>query len=282
MELEKTLEENFVEEFSHDKSVEENDEKIDFTEKPSLLRTYFEILKKFVLVFIGLIVFGFFFIDTNDEIFAFAGQIGVLSFVFFKKREWLKSLFNKPSQKLEKKVLNKALFILIFVPLAINLIHYLVNKESFNSSMANYENSFYTGVDFFTIINLVIMAPLCEEIFFRGYIFNKLKTIHKPLTAIIISAIIFAVVHGTLIQQLSVWVDGCIYAYFFYRTGNIKLSIVGHFIGNLAALFSIYVGFYKFNENWNFLIIGLELIILYFVLHKVNNEAEDVLTESVV
>jgi len=74
MELEKTLEENFVEEFSHDKSVEENDEKIDFTEKPSMLKTYFEIFKKFLLVFIGLIFFGMFFYKTNDEILHLQGS----------------------------------------------------------------------------------------------------------------------------------------------------------------------------------------------------------------
>jgi len=282
MELEKTLEKNFVEEISLNENSEEQNEKIELGKKPSMLKTYFDILIKFLLVFIGLIFFGFFFINTNDEIFAFAGQLGVLFFVFFKKKVWLKSLFNKPSKKIEKKELNIALLILIFVPILINLVHLLINEASFDEAMKGYNQAFSSKVDFFNIMNMLIMAPLCEEIFFRGYVFNKLRTIHKPFTAITTSAIIFAMVHGTLFQQLNVWVDGCIYAYFFYRTGNIKLSILGHFIGNLAALFCIYIGVYKFNENWNFLVIALELIILYFVLHKVNNKAEEIMVESVI
>jgi len=193
---------------------------------------------------------------------------------------WVKSLFNKPSKKIEKKELNIALLILIFVPILINLIHLLINKTSFDKVMDGYNQAFSSKVDFFNIMNILILAPLGEEIFFRGYILNKLKTVHKPIVAIIITSIIFALFHGTILQKITVWVAGLIYGYFAHKTGNIKLSIWAHFLGNFVALMFIYREAYNINVNWDYLIVVLEVLILYFGVHFFNNKTRENLTES--
>ena len=280
MELEKTLEENFVEEISIDKNIEEHFEGEATEIKPSKIRTYFEILKKTLVLFLGMVFFGMFFYKTSDDIIGFVGTVGVLLVVFFRKKQWLKSLFDKPNKKIEKKELNIALLILIFVPMLINLVHFLINKTSFDEVMKGYNQAFSNKVDFFNIMNILILAPLGEEIFFRGYILNKLKTVHKPIVAIIITSIIFALFHGTILQKITVWVAGLIYGYFAHKTGNIKLSIWAHFLGNFAALMFIYREAYNINVNWDYLIVVLEVLILYFGVHFFNNKTRENSAES--
>ena len=280
MELKKTLEENFVEEISADKRIDEKLDNIGTEIKPSKIGTYFEILKKILFVFLGMIFFGMFFYKFSDDIIGFVGTLGVLIVVYFRKKQWLISLFNKPSKKIEKKELNRALIILIFVPILINLIHLLINKESFENAMTGYDQTFSSKVDFFNIVNILILAPLGEEIFFRGYILNKLKTVHKPIVAIVITGIIFALFHGTLLQKITIWVAGLIYGYFAHKTGNIKLSICAHFLGNFMALMFIYREAYNINENWNYVLAVLNVLILYFGVHVFNKKTREILDES--
>ena len=88
----------------------------------------------------------------------------------------------------------------------------------------------------FGIISITIMAPLVEELLFRGAIQGHLlrKGI-KPIYAILIASAVFGIVHINPIQVPFAFAIGMIFGWLYYRTGSVVPGIVGHFINNSIA-----------------------------------------------
>ena len=88
----------------------------------------------------------------------------------------------------------------------------------------------------FGIISIAIMAPLVEELLFRGAIQGyMLRKEMKPLHAILIASAIFGIVHMNPIQIPFAFAIGLIFGWLYYRTGSVVPGIIGHFINNSIA-----------------------------------------------
>ena len=88
----------------------------------------------------------------------------------------------------------------------------------------------------FGIISITIMAPLVEELLFRGAIQGyMLRKGMKPLNAILIASAIFGIVHMNPIQIPFAFAIGLIFGWLYYRTGSVVPGIIGHFINNSIA-----------------------------------------------
>ena len=88
----------------------------------------------------------------------------------------------------------------------------------------------------FGIISITIMAPLVEELLFRGAIQGYLlRKGMKPLQAIFIASAIFGIIHMNPIQIPFAFAIGMIFGWLYYRTGSLVPGIVGHFINNSIA-----------------------------------------------
>jgi membrane protease YdiL (CAAX protease family) len=88
----------------------------------------------------------------------------------------------------------------------------------------------------FGILSITIMAPLVEELLFRGAIQGyMLRKGMKPLHAILIASAIFGIVHMNPIQIPFAFAIGLIFGWLYYRTGSVVPGIIGHFINNSIA-----------------------------------------------
>ena len=74
----------------------------------------------------------------------------------------------------------------------------------------------------------VVLAPIVEEIVFRGGIYRFLKSQSSVLTAQIISGALFASMHGNLMSFLPLLVIGIILARQYEGSGNILVPICFH------------------------------------------------------
>lgn len=79
---------------------------------------------------------------------------------------------------------------------------------------------------------IVIVAPITEELLFRGIILRGLLSRHRPATAAALSAILFAVVHLNPWQFITTFVLGLMFAWFYLRTGSVTVCILAHAIHN--------------------------------------------------
>ncbi|MGI5842408.1 MAG: CPBP family intramembrane glutamic endopeptidase [Christensenellales bacterium] len=100
------------------------------------------------------------------------------------------------------------------------------------------------------LLNIVFMAILpaiFEEFLFRGIIFNGLKQYGKK-AAIVLSAVLFMLVHGSIDQTVYPLLFGFVLALIAYRSNNIVNSIVAHFINNATVLT---INFFALKTNFN-------------------------------
>ena len=78
------------------------------------------------------------------------------------------------------------------------------------------------------IVAVVILAPIAEEIFFRGVVFNALLREGGPRWAFIGSSALFAIIHVSLVALLPIFLLGLALAWVYRRTGNLLAPIVMH------------------------------------------------------
>lgn len=82
-----------------------------------------------------------------------------------------------------------------------------------------------------------VLAPIAEEIIFRGLIFRRMRDELKPVTAIILSSLAFGLYHGNMVQFLYASLLGSLLAVIYHRTGTLWTSILAHMAANLWSLF---------------------------------------------
>jgi uncharacterized protein len=81
---------------------------------------------------------------------------------------------------------------------------------------------------FLVIVAVVILAPIAEEIFFRGIVFNALLREGGRRWAFLGSAALFAVIHISLVAVLPIFLLGLALAWIYQRTGNLLAPIAMH------------------------------------------------------
>lgn len=89
----------------------------------------------------------------------------------------------------------------------------------------------------FGIIAVVVMAPIVEEMLFRGAIEGHLLRKWKnPAWAIIVSSLIFGLVHYNPAQVPFAFVLGIALGWVYYRTGSLFPGMLMHFINNGSSV----------------------------------------------
>ncbi len=101
-----------------------------------------------------------------------------------------------------------------------------------------YEDLFYSlSRNVFGFLSIALIAPIAEEMLFRGGIEGfLLRRKIKPIIAILVSAIIFGVIHANPAQIFFATILGIIFGWMYYRTGSILPSIVGHVLNNTVSV----------------------------------------------
>lgn len=89
------------------------------------------------------------------------------------------------------------------------------------------------------ILKVAIMAPIIEELIFRGVIMHGLMRNYSKFTAVFASALLFALFHLNPWQFPATFILGILLGILMLRTRNIYLCIMGHAFNNGLVLFSM-------------------------------------------
>ena len=84
-------------------------------------------------------------------------------------------------------------------------------------------------------IGAIIFAPILEEFFFRGVIFQKLALTKGIVKAMLISAIAFALVHFRY-DVIPLFIFGILYVILYLKTKQLAVPILAHFFYNAIAV----------------------------------------------
>lgn len=88
-----------------------------------------------------------------------------------------------------------------------------------------------------------LLAPLVEEMVFRGAILRSLlRWKENPWVGIVISALLFALIHMNPAQMPHAFLIGLLLGWMYYRTDSIVPGVVYHWVNNTVAyiLYNIY------------------------------------------
>jgi uncharacterized protein len=93
----------------------------------------------------------------------------------------------------------------------------------------------------------VVLAPLAEELLFRGLLFNALRRRRSLHVAVAISSIVFALVHVDVafsqpLALVGLTLVGFVLAYAYQRTGSLLVPIAGHAAFNAITLLVAFIG----------------------------------------
>lgn len=138
--------------------------------------------------------------------------------------------------------------------------------ESFGS--VDPENA---GEYIYSIFALALVPAFCEELIFRGIVYRGFRERFSSATAILLSALAFAVVHQNLQQLIYPIILGCLLAFIVEKTGSLFLSMVVHFANNFIVVTMRFIenltGFsMKLPNTWVlYLVAGIGLLVAFAI-----------------
>jgi hypothetical protein len=88
----------------------------------------------------------------------------------------------------------------------------------------------------FLLAGAILVAPVVEEIFFRGFVYAGLRARYGWKRAAVVSAALFAIIHLQPTAALPIFVLGLIFAFLYEWGGSIWPAIVMHFASNALAM----------------------------------------------
>jgi membrane protease YdiL (CAAX protease family) len=91
------------------------------------------------------------------------------------------------------------------------------------------------------LLGTVLLAPLFEELFFRGVLFNALQAHLSAHWVVVVSAVLFACIHPSWPLVISVLLAGLMYGTLRQLSGSVLPALLAHLIHN-ALTFVLYAG----------------------------------------
>ena len=128
----------------------------------------------------------------------------------------------------------------------------------------------------FALLGTVIGAPIVEEIFFRGLIFDRLKKGMPVVAAMLLSSLAFGAPHLQPVWILYAAFLGMVFSYIFQKTGSIRATIATHLAFNLTSTLIGFIGIsipvmgYYVSAG-----IAAALLVIIFILVKKNEVKMD-------
>ena len=152
--------------------------------------------------------------------------------------------------------------LMIFIMVLINISFFIFELKIGNNSgdILSNESISYTYITFFSA---VFIAPIVEEMIFRGVIMNDLKE-YEYKTAIIINSVLFGLAHTEIKKVIITIFLGIIFSYVAYRY-SLRYSVLLHMVWNLNSSMGSIFYYNKMPDEmiiWFVAVLSLALIVI--------------------
>ena len=211
---------------------------------------------------------------TNGWGYILATVVGVLILLLWKKKEYfVKELFTQ-----RRKMTSGDFFMLLAVFLTAQALlqvvapalEWLLNQIGLSAMMAMASASM-TADTFSFFLYIAFLAPLAEELLFRGLILRTLEPMGKQY-AIVVSSALFGLLHGNIIQLPFAFLSGLVMGYVaaeYSLLWAIVLHVVNNFV--LSDLMNRLNGLVPGLGDWIFIFVmiaGSLAAVVIFILRR--------------
>lgn len=171
----------------------------------------------------------------------------------------------------------------IFACLSLNNLIDLSGIVNFSPVYQELADKVFGGNQVITFLTSACMAPVLEELLFRGLIYKRLRFICKPAIAAVISSLAFGLTHGNLVQFVYAFLAGMLLAYVYEKYKNLWAPILFHFCANAVSILGadIIDGAYLiWVKIAMFVIETAALFLIYKIIDcKVNRQIKPIISE---
>ena len=118
-----------------------------------------------------------------------------------------------------------------------------INVDMENSRLIAASAQYYSSMVPFMgtilmVLNLLVIAPAAEELALRGIVYTRIEKQLNPIAAIIVSAVLFGLMHfmaGGIILVAGTAIMGLIFGLLMYKYRSLWLCIIAHICANLSG-----------------------------------------------
>ena len=141
--------------------------------------------------------------------------------------------------KIKFKNLNSIIILyLIIIILAINLVSgYLLSDYPLQKNVS--QLSISREITIIQLLSVLVFAPITEEFYFRGILFNYFKKRSGKLFILILTSLIFSIIHFNVPATPTLFILGISLGLIKLTTDSIFITIIMHSIFNCTMLLMI-------------------------------------------
>ncbi len=192
-------------------------------------------LKEIVVVYIlqYIVILGssyiYLSIDPKGDVTGFLTTMGYILLILFDIIVAIYLYLRNKRKEKKVKVANyfPVVYLGIGMAVALNMLIFLFNLNGDTADLNIY----------LAILSSGIIGPILEEILFRYVFLNRLRNFFTTHNAILLSSLVFALLHGDIITMIYAFIMGFIFAYVYVKYDNIKVSIMCHISANTIVIF---------------------------------------------
>lgn len=152
-----------------------------------------------------------------------------------EQRDYNKEVHTKANTAVGTIKIPVTIVLAVTASVAVNIFFILLHLTETSEAYAQTAGHQYSVVFPFALFLYGIISPLAEEIVFRGIIYNRMKK-HMPVVlSIILSALLFGLYHGNLVQAVYGLCMGMLIAYTYEKFGGFFYAFLFHAAANIAV-----------------------------------------------
>lgn len=182
-------------------------------------------------------------VSKSDEIMSWTILSGfILMTVVYLGRHYIELSFGRIGKRMVWPAVGMSVLIAVAYVLVLVSVFTLVDIEHLFPKQAEYldksVNHLFPGIA--GILYGCIFCPILEEIGLRGILLGGLlKTRCHPWLVILISALVFALLHGLGVQFVGAFIFAMIVGWLYWRTGSIIPCMIAHIVNNSLSFIDL-------------------------------------------
>lgn len=118
----------------------------------------------------------------------------------------------------------------------LNVLIAVLDLQRFSPVYQEVSEIIYHSSYFLQFLGTVIAAPIVEELIYRGVLYSRIKEVSSVWPAALLSAFIFGICHGNLVQFAFAFGIGVVLCYVYEMYQKLYMPIWVHMIVNLTSL----------------------------------------------
>lgn len=179
--------------------------------------------------------------EDSEVFYVSMNYLSILTFLpvvliaFNKQGESIKACYQIKDPMIIVKMLVIVLLVrfIVLIPLNSPLEYFSAIKDSKLGIISLTTRPLFPLLDF----RVFILVPIIEELFFRGFVLRNFLKKYSPLTAILLSSLLFALHHQSVETFLFHFSLGVVFDILYYTSRSLTVSTLAHIIFNTLTIF---------------------------------------------